>query len=463
MGRTGRDDPVRRRAHVQHDAGKPTSASTWRATATTSRSARSTTGRAPRTRPAGWPSWAQGRTLDEIVTPYFEQVAAAARSGLFDTIGHLDVVKRYLNPHVRPADLAARPDLLEPALRALVESGTSLEMNTSGLRHPVRETYPTAETVERFRAMGGRGVTVGSDAHRADAFAFGLEEGYRILARAEFEELTFRRGGSRVAIALPRAVPRVTGDPAGLELVRRGRRTRLLRPARVRGRGVPRQPRVDHDPARPRPGRVHEPRGPHRAEHAHGRGDLAPASRPFRRPRAAAPLPALRVPPAAPRRGHRPGGPGVRLDALHDQPGFAAVSLDVTDHRAGAGHDRIAHPRGGPRRSTRTDSHAIRVAAGQGPGLVYSGDCGRADDLRPLIRPGDTLLAEATYGADPVAPGSNHLNALDVGRLAAETGVGRVLLTHVLMGRDRAKAVAAAAALVAVPVDVVDPGDRFEL
>jgi histidinol-phosphatase (PHP family) len=148
-------------------------------------------------------AWAQSHSLDETVTPYFEQVAAAARSGLFDTIGHLDVVKRYLNPHVRPEALAARPDLLEPALRALVESGTSLEMNTSGLRHPVRETYPTAATVERFRAMGGRGVTVGSDAHRADAFAFGLEEGYRILARAEFEELTFRRDGSRVAIALP--------------------------------------------------------------------------------------------------------------------------------------------------------------------------------------------------------------------------------------------------------------------
>jgi histidinol-phosphatase (PHP family) len=154
--------------------------------------------------PGAVAAWARANSLDEIVTPYFEQVAAAARSGLFDTIGHLDVVKRYLNPHVRPADLAARPDLLEPALRALIESGTSLEVNTSGLRHPVRETYPTAETVERFRALGGRGVTVGSDAHRADAFAFGLEEGYLILARAEFEELTFRRGGSRVPIALPR-------------------------------------------------------------------------------------------------------------------------------------------------------------------------------------------------------------------------------------------------------------------
>lgn len=157
-----------------------------------------------------------------------------------------------------------------------------------------------------------------------------------------------------------------------------------------------------------------------------------------------------------------PAGLASRLDALHDQPGFAAVSLDVSDLQAGPvtigslslESLRVEHT---------ADSHALRVAVGQGPGLVYSGDCGRADDLRPLIRPGDTLLAEATYGGDPVEPGANHLNAHDVGRLASETGVGRVLLTHVLMGRDRGKAVAAAAALVHVPVDVVDPGDRFAL
>ena len=59
-----------------------------------------------------WPSrvrdWIEGRSLDEIVAPYYAEIIAAARSGLFDTIGHLDVVKRYLHPHVTAADLARR-------------------------------------------------------------------------------------------------------------------------------------------------------------------------------------------------------------------------------------------------------------------------------------------------------------------------------------------------------------------
>ena len=152
---------------------------------------------------SGVAGWVAGHSLDEVMAPYVEQVVAAARSGLFDTIGHLDVVKRYLDPYVTPAALAARPDILEPALRALVESGTSLEMNTSGLRHPVGETYPSAATVERYRALGGRRVTIGSDAHRADAFTFGLETGYRIVHGAGFRTLSFRRDGQEVQVALP--------------------------------------------------------------------------------------------------------------------------------------------------------------------------------------------------------------------------------------------------------------------
>jgi histidinol-phosphatase (PHP family) len=144
-----------------------------------------------------------GRPLGEIVAPYFEEVAAAARSGLFDTIGHLDVVKRWLMPHVMPADLAAAPELYEPVLRALVESGTALEVNASGLRQLPGETYPTPAIVARYREIGGRHVTVGSDAHHARWFGYGLARAYDHVRDGGFRQLAFRRGGERVAVEVP--------------------------------------------------------------------------------------------------------------------------------------------------------------------------------------------------------------------------------------------------------------------
>jgi len=148
-------------------------------------------------------AWIAGKSLAEVVEPYFAEVTAAARAGLFDTIGHLDFVKRNLVPFVSPDQLTAAPDLYEPVLRAIIEGGAALEVNTSGLRQQARETYPNPSIVAIFRSLGGQRVTAGSDAHRADWLAWGLEEGYRILAANGFETLTFRRGSRPVEVAIP--------------------------------------------------------------------------------------------------------------------------------------------------------------------------------------------------------------------------------------------------------------------
>lgn len=148
-------------------------------------------------------AWVAGRRLADVVAPYLDEVEAAARSGLFDAIGHIDGVKRYLFPFVKPAELAARPELLEPVLRALVDSGTALEVNTSGLRYTVAESFPYPAAVARFRELGGRAITIGSDAHRAEQFAWGLGDGYAIASAAGFDALTFRRapGPERTTIS----------------------------------------------------------------------------------------------------------------------------------------------------------------------------------------------------------------------------------------------------------------------
>jgi ribonuclease BN (tRNA processing enzyme) len=179
-----------------------------------------------------------------------------------------------------------------------------------------------------------------------------------------------------------------------------------------------------------------------------------------------------------------PAGLAGRLDGLHGEPGFTAASLDVEDLAEGV--RRIGPFEIEVRRVTHTEeSYAFRVvvAAGasggdagggggagrgggvgaKGAGLVYSGDCGRAEDLLPLIRPGDTLLSEASFGAGPVAEGAGHITAADAARVASTAGAARLLLTHVLSGRFRADALAAAEAAFGGPIQLVTEGDRFEV
>jgi ribonuclease BN (tRNA processing enzyme) len=156
-----------------------------------------------------------------------------------------------------------------------------------------------------------------------------------------------------------------------------------------------------------------------------------------------------------------PTGLAGRIDALHDEPGFTAATLDVEPipDEVAVGPLRIQAIR-----VTHTaDSHAFRVSLADGPGLVYTGDCGRARDVEPLIVPGDWLLSEVSFGPGPVAAGAMHLDGPAVGGLATSSGIGRVLLTHLQMGFDADATVASVRAHYEGPVDLVHPGSTFTI
>jgi ribonuclease BN (tRNA processing enzyme) len=157
-----------------------------------------------------------------------------------------------------------------------------------------------------------------------------------------------------------------------------------------------------------------------------------------------------------------PAGLAGRLDALHAEPGFTAAALDVEDLRPGVraigalGLESALVTHSG-------ESYGFRIATGDGPGLVYSGDCGRASDLEALVRPGDDLLCEVSFGPGPMPADGGHLDGPAVAALARKTGAARVLLTHLLMGFDRDETIASVRDAFGGPVALVEPGDRFTI
>jgi ribonuclease BN (tRNA processing enzyme) len=160
-----------------------------------------------------------------------------------------------------------------------------------------------------------------------------------------------------------------------------------------------------------------------------------------------------------------PAGLAGRLDGLLAEPGFAAAALDIEGRREGTAtlgpflleSVLVTHTE---------ESYGVRVSVAaepDGPGLVYSGDCGRAEDLAPLVRAGDTLLVEVAFGPGPVPVGDLHLDGPAVGALAAATGPSRVLLTHLQMRRDPAATLAAVRAAFDGPVALVADGDAWSI
>jgi ribonuclease BN (tRNA processing enzyme) len=130
---------------------------------------------------------------------------------------------------------------------------------------------------------------------------------------------------------------------------------------------------------------------------------------------------------------HAPADLRRRYDELTGEPGFldGLPGGGLTPGQLAIGDLRITTApvlHRGPSFGFRV----VSADAPNGPGLVYSGDCGRPEDVLALVRPADTLLCEAAFGAGPIIDGPEHLNAEAAARIAAEGRVATLVLTHVL-------------------------------
>ena len=122
--------------------------------------------------------------------PYFEELLRAARSGLGDVLGHFDLVKRYGTEHYGRLEPEAFADEIRAVLRAAVETGVGLEINTAGLRQAPGEPYPGLTVLRWYREMGGEIVTVGSDAHLVEHLAAGTDQALAMALAAGFTAIT---------------------------------------------------------------------------------------------------------------------------------------------------------------------------------------------------------------------------------------------------------------------------------
>ena len=132
------------------------------------------------------PDFLDGYSLwdtDDLYLAYFALLTQAVQSGLFDIVGHLDLIKVF---GYRPTFCIER--VIAPLLAAIKQSKMAVEINTNGLNKPVREIYPHPLILESCYQLNIP-VTLGSDAHQADevgrqlnfARELALEIGYRQL------------------------------------------------------------------------------------------------------------------------------------------------------------------------------------------------------------------------------------------------------------------------------------------
>jgi histidinol-phosphatase (PHP family) len=150
------------------------------------------------------------RPIDEVWVEYLELLGQAAESGLFTILGHLDLVKKFGHRATRPLTKE-----LDRLIGRIAGAGLAVEINTAGLRKPVREAYPSLEILRLLRAADVP-ITFGSDAHRPEEVGRDLVLAADLARAAGYEAFTTLEAGPAGGRARLRPLPFVAPAACGL-------------------------------------------------------------------------------------------------------------------------------------------------------------------------------------------------------------------------------------------------------
>ena len=137
----------------------------------------------------------EGRAKDDVYRLYLETMAHCVRAhgSFIDILAHIDYIARYAAYADPELTTAAYGDAIDDVLSALIETDTVLELNTRRFDTPQAKAS-LVPIFCRYRALGGREVTLGSDAHNTAAIGFAFREAQELAEHLNLRIVTFFAG-----------------------------------------------------------------------------------------------------------------------------------------------------------------------------------------------------------------------------------------------------------------------------
>lgn len=138
-----------------------------------------------------YPYFYEGRSEEEAYTEYFQSILENIKKfSNFDVYGHLDYVVRYGPNRDTNYSYAKYSDILDAILKALLDKGKGIEINTGGLYKGLRDLHPCTDILKRYKELGGEIITIGSDAHKPTDIAGHFDRAVAALEQCGFKYYT---------------------------------------------------------------------------------------------------------------------------------------------------------------------------------------------------------------------------------------------------------------------------------
>lgn len=122
----------------------------------------------------------KGKTQKEYNDEYYKEIYQTMQIfHHYSCLAHLDLLARYDENGIYPFE--NEKDIIAEILKYAIRDGKGIEINTSSWKYGLKDTQPSRAILKLYKDLGGKIITVGSDAHETKYLASHIKDAYAIL------------------------------------------------------------------------------------------------------------------------------------------------------------------------------------------------------------------------------------------------------------------------------------------
>ena len=141
--------------------------------------------------------------IESYFDSYFNDILTMLDTVDFDILAHLTCPVRYIfGRYNLPVDFNRFREKTDKILKIVIDRGISLEINTSKYYELIHDFSPGTEIIKRFKSLGGKYITLGSDAHTAVNASNFFENAQRVLKEIGFDKAYYYKARKPVEYSL---------------------------------------------------------------------------------------------------------------------------------------------------------------------------------------------------------------------------------------------------------------------
>lgn len=122
----------------------------------------------------------KGKTQKEYNDEYYKEIYQTMQMfHHYSCLAHLDLLARYDENGIYPFE--NEKDIIAEILKYAIRDEKGIEINTSSWKYGLKDTQPSRAILKLYKDLGGKIITVGSDAHETKYLASHIKDAYAIL------------------------------------------------------------------------------------------------------------------------------------------------------------------------------------------------------------------------------------------------------------------------------------------